>query len=61
VTSLGDNTAAIEENKEIRIDVCGKIDLEIDAKKTKYMLVPHRQNAGHNYIKMANRPSENVT
>jgi hypothetical protein len=39
----------------------GKIGLEVTTEKTKYMLLSHHQNAGHNYsIKIANRDFENV-
>jgi hypothetical protein len=38
-----------------------EVGLEVSAEKSKYMLMPHQQNAGQNHnINISNRPSENV-
>jgi hypothetical protein len=38
-----------------------EVGLEVNADKTKYMLMPHHQNAGQNHnIKTDNRSFENV-
>jgi hypothetical protein len=38
-----------------------EVVLEVNTEKTKYMLLPHHQNAGRNHdIKIANRCFENV-
>jgi hypothetical protein len=48
-------------NTEILIDDSKKVDLEVNAKKHKYMLLFRHQNAGQNHcVKMANRAFENM-
>jgi hypothetical protein len=43
------------------IDTIKKAGVEVNAKKTMCMLMPHHQTAGKkHYIKIANRPAENV-
>jgi hypothetical protein len=41
------------------IDASKEVDLEINVGKTKYMLLPSHQNAGHG-VKIANRSFVNV-
>jgi hypothetical protein len=42
-------------------DASIEVGLEVNAQKTKYILLSHHQNAGQNHdIKTANRCSENV-
>jgi hypothetical protein len=61
VNLLGDNTDTIKKNTETLIDTSKEVGLEVNAEKTKYMLLAHYQNAGKNYnIKIANRSFENV-
>jgi hypothetical protein len=48
VNLLGDNIDAINKNTETLIDASKEVDLEVDVKKTKYVLVSHEQNAGQN-------------
>jgi hypothetical protein len=42
------------------VEASKKCGLELNAEKTKYMLLSRRQNAGQNNIKIANRSFENV-
>jgi hypothetical protein len=61
INLLGNNIVSIKKKKESPVDASRKIGLEINTEKTKYMLISHHQNAGHNYnIKIANRCFENV-
>jgi hypothetical protein len=47
---------------ETLIDASKKVGLEVNAEKTKYMLLSRHQNAGKNHdIKIADRCFENVT
>jgi hypothetical protein len=46
---------------ETLIDASKEVGLEINAKKTKHMLLSHHPNEGQNHdIKIANRSFENV-
>jgi hypothetical protein len=59
VNILGDNVDTIKKNKQTLIDTSNEINLEVNAKKTKYMLIS--QNAMQNHeIRIANRHIENV-
>jgi hypothetical protein len=49
VNLLGDNTDTIKKNTEALIDA-SRDGLELNTKKTKCMLLPHHQNAGHTKI-----------
>jgi hypothetical protein len=61
VNLLGENTDIIKKNTRTLIDASTEVDLEVNAEKTKYMLLPRHQNAGLNHdTKIANRGSENV-
>jgi hypothetical protein len=61
VNLLGDNIDTIKKNTETLIDAIKEVGLEVNADKTKYMLMSHHQNAGQNYnIKIGNRSLENV-
>jgi hypothetical protein len=62
VALLGDNIYAIKKNTETLIDANKEVGLEINAEKTKYMLLSHHQNVGQNRdIKIVNRLFENVS
>jgi hypothetical protein len=62
VTLLGDNVDTIKKNTECLIYASNEVGLEVNAEKTKYMLLSRRQNAGQNRdIKIAGRSFENVT
>jgi hypothetical protein len=61
VNLLEDNIDTIKKNKEILIDASKEVGPEVNTEETKYMLLPHHQNAGPNHdIKMANRSFQNV-
>jgi hypothetical protein len=61
VNLLGDNIHAIKKNMETLIDASKEVGLEVNTKKTKYMLLSRHQNAGQSYdIKLANGCFENV-
>jgi hypothetical protein len=52
---------AIKKNIETLIDANREVDVEVNAKKTKYVLLSHHQNAGQNHnINIANRSFKNV-
>jgi hypothetical protein len=62
ITLLGDNIDSINKNTETLIDASKEVGLEINVKKTKYMLLSRHQNVGQNRgIKIANRSFENVS
>jgi hypothetical protein len=59
---LGDNIHTIKKNTKTLIDASVEVGIEINKEKTKYMLLPHHQNAGPNQdIKITNRLFENVS
>jgi hypothetical protein len=61
VIVLGDNIETIKKNAETLIDASKEVGLEVNAEKTKYMLLLRHQNAGQNHgIKIVNRCFENV-
>jgi hypothetical protein len=61
VNLLGDNIVTINKNPETLIDATKEVGLEVNAEKTKYMLLSRHQNVGKNHdIKIANRSFENV-
>jgi hypothetical protein len=61
VNLLGDNIAFINKNQETSIDASKGVGLEVNAQKTKYMLLSRHQNAGKiQDIKIANISFENV-
>jgi hypothetical protein len=52
---------SVNKNTQTLTDTTKEVGLEVNAEKTKYMLLPRHQNAGQNCdIKIANRYSENV-
>jgi hypothetical protein len=58
---LGDNIDTIKKDTETSIHASKEVCLEVNAEKTKYMLLSHHQNAGQNHdMKIANRSFENV-
>jgi hypothetical protein len=61
VNLLGDNIDTIKENTETLFDSSTEVGQEVNADKSKYMLLSRHQNAGQNNdIKIASRCFENV-
>jgi hypothetical protein len=52
---LTDNIDTIKKNTETLFDASKELGLEVNMKKTKYMLLSHHQNAGQSHeIKIGN-------
>jgi ribosomal protein S2 len=61
VNLLGDNIDTVKKNTQTLIDISKEVGLEVNAEKTKYMVLSRHQNAGQNQdIKRGNRCFENV-
>jgi hypothetical protein len=61
VNLLDVSVNTIKENLELLLKVNRDIGLEINAEKTKYMIISHHLNSGQNqYIRIANESFENV-
>jgi hypothetical protein len=61
INVLGDSISNMKENTEILIEVSRDTGLEINAEKTKYMIMSHHPNSGQNQnIRIANEVFENV-
>jgi hypothetical protein len=62
INLLGDSVNTIKENSETFLEVSRDIGLEINAEKTKYMIMSHHPNSGQNQnIRIANELFEKVT
>jgi hypothetical protein len=56
VNILGGSVHAIKKNTEALVDASKEIGLEVNAEKTKYMVMSRNQNAGQNHnIKLDNK------
>jgi hypothetical protein len=54
VNLLRNNRDTVKKNRETLIDASKEVGLEVNAEKTKYMLLSRHQNAGQNHeIKIA--------
>jgi hypothetical protein len=61
INLLGNNKNTIKENTETLSDASGDVGLEINAEKTKYMIMSRHQSSGENQnIRIANESFENV-
>jgi hypothetical protein len=61
VNLLGDSVNTIKENSETLLEASGDIGLEINAEKTKYMIMSRYPNLGQNQnIRIANESFEKV-
>jgi hypothetical protein len=61
INFLGDNVNTIKENTETLLETIRDVGLEINAGKTKYMIMSRHLNSGQNQnIRIANESFENV-
>jgi hypothetical protein len=61
VNFLGDSVNTIKENTETLLEAGGDVGLEINAEKTKYMIMSRHPNSGQNQnIRIVNESFENV-
>jgi hypothetical protein len=61
VNLLGDNIDTMRKNTETLIGASKEVGLEVNAEKTKYMLLSRHHNAGQNRdLKICDRSFENV-
>jgi hypothetical protein len=61
INLMGDSINAIKENTETLLEASNDIVLEINAKKTKYIIMSLHPNSGQNQnIRIANESFENV-
>jgi hypothetical protein len=57
---LGENVGTVQKNTEALLDAGKEVGLEVNSKKTKYMLMSRRKAGQKHGIKIANRSFEGV-
>jgi hypothetical protein len=61
INFLGDSINTIKENTDTLLEVSRDVGLEINAEKTKYMIMSRHLNSGQNQnIRLGNESFENV-
>jgi hypothetical protein len=61
VNLLGDSTNSMKENSETLLEASRDIDIEINAEKTKYMIMSRHPNSGQNQnVRISNESFEKV-
>jgi hypothetical protein len=61
VNMLGESIQTVQRNTAAIVPTCKEIGLEVNAEKTKYMVMSQEQNAGQNHnIKIGNKSLERV-
>jgi hypothetical protein len=49
VNIMGENMNTVRKNKEALLQTCKEVGLEVNTEKTKYVVMSHHHNSGHNH------------